>query len=145
MGKDCYISMKEAGLALCFLFFTCSFEHIVSVGDRVKMQGAVQVCPSGYVVCFCVVLAAAGVKSVPVLHLFLVYAVCLIPSQVVPVLYIVLNQLHSSVTVLNEPLRHFRACIYIGLFFLVDLFELMFQERNKIKGHQTSQIIKFFQ
>lgn len=68
-------------------------------------------------VCFCVVLAAAGVKSVPVLHLFLVYAVGLIPSQVVPVLYIVLNQLHSSVTVLKEPLRHVRASIYIGLLF----------------------------
>lgn len=54
-----------------------------------------------------VVLAAAAVKLVPILHLFLVYAVCFIPSQMVPVPYLALY--HSIGCALREPLTDFRA------------------------------------
>lgn len=80
---------------LTFFFFTCSVEHTAKRLWQSKTQGPFRfVHPA--VCCVFVVLAAAGVKSVPILHLFLVYAVCLFLSQVVPVLYLVLNHFHSS-------------------------------------------------
>ncbi len=76
-----------------------------SVGGRVRSGDllglSIQLCGV-----FFVVLAAAGVKSVPVHHLFLVYDVCLILSQVVPVLYLVLYHCNNS----GIPTT-FRACI----------------------------------
>lgn len=66
-----------------------------------------------------------GLKSAPLLHPFLVYAVCRIPSQVVPVLHIVLYWFHSSGTVCKEPLRNSKAVIYVGLFGVLCLFFLV--------------------
>lgn len=74
------------------------------------------------VCCVFVVLAAAGVKSVPN-HPSLPGLRCLpCLSQVVPVLYFVLYQFHSSDTALREPPTVVLACRPSTFLTLVEYF-----------------------
>lgn len=65
-------------MTLCFLFSTCSVVKVLVTGRGARTFEAR---PSSCADVFLVVLAAAGVKSVPILHLFLVCApLCPVPQ-----------------------------------------------------------------